>query len=186
MANDLSNITKQKHDSALEALKAELGYTNPMQAPRLMKVVVTSGIGSVSDKNKRTPIANRLAKITGQKVADRTAKKSIATYKTRQGDLIGYQVTLRGNRMWSFLDKLVHIALPRTRDFRGIKATGFDEMGNYSFGIKEHTIFPEAADEDIKDIFGIGFTIVTTAKTKAESEALLRHLGFPFEREADK
>ncbi|MBP9668682.1 MAG: 50S ribosomal protein L5 [Candidatus Pacebacteria bacterium] len=184
MANNFSNITKQKHEGVLEALKGQFGYTNPMQAPRLLKLVVTSGIGSVSDKNKRALIANRLAKITGQKVADRTAKKSIATYKTRQGDLIGYQVTLRGDRMWSFVDKLLHIAFPRTRDFRGIKTTGFDEMGNYSFGIKEHTIFPEAADEDIKDIFGIGITVVTSAKTKAESEALLRHLGFPFERES--
>lgn len=182
MANDFTQVVKQKHDGALATLKEQFGYANPMQSPRIEKVVITSGIGSVQDKKKRELIAERMARITGQKVSDRVAKKSISTYKTRQGDLIGYQVTLRGERMWQFLDKLIHVALPRTRDFRGLKTTGFDEMGNYSFGIKEHTIFPEAADEDIRDVFGMGFTVVTTAQSKEESEALLRHLGFPFER----
>jgi large subunit ribosomal protein L5 len=185
MANDFSQMTKVKHAGVLAALKDMFKYENPMQSPRVTKVVVTSGIGSISDKNKRALIAERLATITGQKPANRTAKKAIATFKTRIGDLIGYQVTLRGPRMWDFLDRVIHVALPRTRDFRGLQTNGFDEMGNYSFGIKEHTVFAETGDEDVKDVFGLGITVVTTAKTKEEAEALLRHLGFPFQKEEE-
>ena len=185
MANDFSQMTKEKHAGALTALKELFHYKNPMQSPRVTKVVVTVGIGSISDKNKRELIEDRLATITGQKAAERVAKKAIATFKTRQGDLIGYQVTLRGQRMWDFLDRVIHVALPRTRDFRGLKTTGFDEMGNYSFGIKEHTVFAETGDEEIRDVFGLGITVVTTAKSKEEAEALLRHLGFPFRKEEE-
>lgn len=185
MANDFSHMTQERHKGVLAALKEAFKYVNPMQSPRVVKVMVTAGIGSISDKNKRQLIADRLATITGQKPANRTAKKAIATFKTRIGDLVGYQVTLRGGRMWDFLDRVIHVALPRTRDFRGLKTTGFDEMGNYSFGIKEHTVFAETGDEDVKDVFGLGITVVTTAKTKKEAEALLRHLGFPFQREEE-
>lgn len=185
MATQLSDITRAKQASSQEVLKNAFGYTNVMQSPKVEKVIITVGIGSVSDKNKRKLIADRIGRITGQKVADRVAKKSIATFKSRQGDLIGYQVTLRGDRMWSFLDKLVHVALPRTRDFRGLKTTGFDSMGNYSLGIKEHTVFPETGDEDIKDVFGLGVTVVTTASTPQEAEGLLKHLGFPFKSEEE-
>ena len=131
-------------------------------------------------------IENRLATITGQKAAPRAAKKAIATYKTRIGDKVGYQTTLRGKRAQDFVNRLIHIALPRTKDFKGIPTTSIDEMGNYTLGIKEHTVFAETADEDIKDVFGLGVTIVTTAKNKEEAKAYLTHLGFPFKKEQEK
>ena len=130
-------------------------------------------------RNINVHVLDRLAKITGQKPSLRSSKKSVASFKVRQGDPIGVSVTLRGARMYDFLDKLVHIALPRTRDFRGLKATAIDDMGNITIGIKENTIFPETSDEDLKDVFGLAITVVTTAKTKAEAEAFFRHLGFP-------
>jgi large subunit ribosomal protein L5 len=151
-----------------------------MQTPRLQKVVVSVGVGSFKDKKKIELVEDRLAKITGQKPARRGAKKSIASYKTRQGDVVGLQVTLRGPRMYGFLDKLLNIALPRTRDFRGIPVSAIDEIGNITLGVKEHTIFPEASDEDLRDVFGMGITVVTTAKNKEEAKAFLEHLGFPF------
>lgn len=173
---------KEKFSTTYDALKDTFGYTNVNQAPRIEKVVVSTGTGKIDDKQKLALIENRLAVITGQKPSPRPAKKSIASFKLREGDIIGYQVTLRGARMEHFLDKLVHIALPQTRDFRGIKQTAFDEMGNYTLGIKEHTIFPETANEELKDVFGLSITIVTTASTKEEAEALLRHVGLPLKK----
>src|SRR6185295_6325286 len=123
----------------------------------------------------------RLARITGQKAAPRGAKKSVASFKVRKGDVVGYQVTLRGARMYDFLNKLVHIALPRTRDFRGLSPKSIDTLGNITLGIKENTIFPESQDEDLKDVFGFAVTIGTTAKNKKEAEAFLRHLGLPLQ-----
>lgn len=158
------------------------GYKNAMQRPRLVKVVVSAGVGSFKDKNKFKIVEDRLARITGQKPAKRGAKVSIATFKSREGDTVGYQVTLRGQRMYDFLERLVHIALPRTKDFRGISRTGADEMGNYTLGIKENTIFPETADEELKDVFGFAVTIVTTAKSREEALKFLTHLGFPFKK----
>ncbi len=174
--------TREKLDNAFEALKKDAGYTNRMQAPRIQKVVVSVGVGRVSDKKQRELIQDRLGKITGQKPAPRGAKQSIASFKLRQGDIVGYQVTLRGARMYHFLDKLIHVALPRTRDFRGLKISSIDEMGNYTLGIKENTIFPEASDEDLRNVFGLGITIVTSAKTKENALALLRHIGMPLEK----
>lgn len=165
-----------------EKSKTLKGYKNAMQTPRLMKVVVSTGVGSFKDKNKFKIVEDRLARITGQKAAPRGAKVSIATFKSREGDIVGYQVTLRGKRMYNFLEKLVHIALPRTKDFRGISTTGADEMGNYTLGIKEHSIFPEATDEELKDIFGLAVTVVTTAKSRQEVLSFLTHLGFPFKK----
>jgi large subunit ribosomal protein L5 len=173
--------TKEKVQGAYSAIKNELGYTNAMQAPRLVKVVISVGTGKVQDKTKLATIQDRLARITGQKTAPRPAKKSIASFKLREGDIIGYQVTLRGPRMYSFLDKLIHIALPQTKDFRGLRVSALDDMGNLTIGVKEHTIFPETADEDVRDIFGFAITIVTTAKTKKEAEVFLRHIGLPFQ-----
>lgn len=173
------SITKQKQQSAYSALAETFGYTSPMQCPRVMKVVVSSGVGRKRDPKQLEVIADRLARITGQKPSPRPARLSIASFKVRQGDTVGLQVTLRGARMYDFLDKLIHIALPRTRDFRGLKGTAIDEMGNMTIGIREHTIFPETSDEDLRDVFGFSVTVVTTAKTKAEAEALLRYLGFP-------
>ncbi len=174
--------TDERLGTAFDALKDVAGYKNRMQVPRIEKVVVGVGVGRVSDKAQKELIQDRLAKITGQRAVARGAKKSIASFKLRQGDIVGYQVTLRGERMLHFLDKLIHIALPRTRDFRGLKASAIDEMGNYTLGIKEHTIFPEASDEDLRNVFGLGITIVTTAHTKEDAVALLRHIGMPLEK----
>lgn len=173
---------KQKVAKAYDALKDTFGYKNVMQAPRIEKVVVATGTGKIDDKGKLELIQDRLAKITGQKPSPRPARMSIASFKLREGDIIGYQVTLRGEQMNSFLDKLIHIALPQTRDFRGLKATAIDEMGNITLGIKEHSIFPECTDEELKDVFSLAITIVTTAKTKEEAEALLRHVGLPLKK----
>lgn len=172
---------KEKINSAFDTLKGDFGYKNVMQSPRIEKVVVGTGTGKIDDKAKIALIQDRLALITGQKPSPRPAKQSIATFKLREGDIIGYQVTLRGAQMESFLDKLINIALPQTRDFRGLKATAIDEMGNITLGIKENTIFPESANEELKDVFGLAVTIVTTAKTKKEAEALLRHIGLPLQ-----
>ena len=174
--------TNEKIQTAFTALKGAAGYTNRMETPRIEKVVVGVGVGRVSDKKQRELIEDRLAKITGQKAIARGAKQSIASFKLRQGDVVGYQVTLRGQRMYHFLDKLIHVALPRTRDFRGLKVSALDEMGNYTLGIKEHTIFPEASDEDLRNVFGLGITIVTTARNKKDANALLRHIGLPLEK----
>lgn len=171
--------TQEKIKSAFNSLKGEFGYRNVMEAPRVEKVVVSVGTGRVSDKHREALIVDRLSRITGQKPSPRPAKKSIASFKLREGEIIGYQVTLRGARMQHFLDKLINIALPQTRDFRGLKATAIDDMGNISLGIREHTIFPECGDEEIKDVFSLAVTIVTTAKNKKEAEAFLRHIGLP-------
>lgn len=172
-------ITKTKLETAYTALKTDFGYKNVMQAPRVEKVIVSTGVGKIEDKNKRAVIENRLAEITGQKPSPRPAKQSIASFKLREGEIIGYQVTLRGRAMLSFLDKLIHLALPQTRDFRGLRPTAIDDMGNITIGIPEHTIFPETVDEELRDVFGFAITIVTSAKSKAEAEALLRHIGLP-------
>ena len=158
------------------------GYKNAMQRPKITRVVVSVGVGSFKDKNKFKIVEDRLARITGQKAASRGAKVSIASFKSREGDVIGYQVTLRGQRTHDFLEKLIHIALPRTKDFRGINPNAADEMGNYTLGIKEHTMFPETTDDELKDVFGMAITIVTTAKSKYEVLKLLTHLGFPFKK----
>jgi large subunit ribosomal protein L5 len=175
-------IVKEKQNKALDALKGEFGYKNAMQSPRIQKVILSTGIGSTKDKNKIKLIEDRLAKITGQKPAPRQAKKSIAAFKLREGDVVGFQVTLRGKRMDTFLDKLIHVALPRTRDFRGLNRTIVDEMGNATIGVKEHTIFPETSDEEIKDVFGMAITLVTSSQDKKETLAFLEHLGFPLKK----
>lgn len=172
----------EKQTKMFEILKERFGYKNKMQAPKLQKIVVSAKVGSIKDKNKIEVVIDRLARITGQKPKANPAKKSIATFKLREGTIIGYSVTLRGKRMKNFLDKLVHIALPRTRDFRGLEVGAIDEMGNYTIGIKEHTIFPETSDEDLKDVFGLGVTLVTTAKTKEEAEGFLREIGIPLKK----
>jgi len=175
-----TTLTKIK--SAYTAMKGDFGYKNVMQAPKVEKIVISIGTGRVDDKQKEALIRDRLARITGQKPSARPAKQSIAAFKLREGEIIGYQITLRGARMQHFLDKLINIAIPQTRDFRGLKVTAIDEMGNITIGIKEHTIFPECADEEIKDVFGFAITIVTTAKSKKEAEAFLRHINLPLKK----
>ncbi|TAL49319.1 50S ribosomal protein L5 [Patescibacteria group bacterium] len=174
---------QKKIRKAFAAPKSKLGYSNPMQVPRILKVVVSAGTGSFKDPKKRDLALDRLAKITGQKPSVRGAKQSVASFKIRQGDPVGLQVTLRGKRMYDFLDKLLHVALPRTKDFRGIPASAIDEMGNLTIGVREHTIFPETSDEELKDVFGLAVTIVTNAKNKEETKAFFEFLEFPFRKE---
>lgn len=171
--------TKEKQQKAFEELGKEFGYKNRMAAPRITKVVVSTGVGKKRDKKVLEVIENRLARITGQKAARRAAKQSIASFKVREGDTVGYQTTLRGARMYDFVDKVIHVALPRTRDFRGIKGTAVDSMGNLTIGIKDNTIFPETSEEDLKDVFGLAVTIVTTAKSEKEATAFFKYLGVP-------
>ncbi len=179
---------KEKLKAAYPKLKEKYGYTNVMQAPRIEKVLVSVGTGKQSraDKKRNDFIASRLATITGQKPSARLAKQSIASFKLREGEVIGQMVTLRGARMFGFLDKLTNIAIPRTKDFRGFSAKSIDAMGNLTLGIKEHTIFPETADEDLKDVFGLAITIVLSTNKKAESQELLEMLGFPFREAAEE
>ncbi len=177
---------KEKSQKAFEILKKDFGYTNKYATPRIIKVMVGASTGSIKDKRKIEIVQDRLAKITGQKAAPRGAKKSIASFKVRQGDVVGYSVTLRGGRMYNFLDKLINIAIPRMRDFQGVEKTSIDAMGNLTIGIGEHTIFPETSNEELKDIFGLSITIVTSAKTKKEAETFLEYIGIPFVKDEEK
>mgnify|MGYP000308384814 CR=1 FL=1 len=173
----------KKQASSFKALKDALGIENLLASPRLVKVVVSTSFGKASNRKERGKfVAERLAKITGQKPSLRPAKHSVASFKLREGETIGLSVTLRGQRMKSFLDKLFNVAIPRTRDFRGFDKKGIDSMGNYTMGLKEHTIFPETSDEDIRDVFGMSITMVTTAKDTKSAEAFLVHLGVPFKK----
>ena len=175
---------KQKEKKAYSELKAKYGYKSIMATPHLVKVVVAVGTGSglKRDKDRNKFVMDRLAKITGQKPATRGAKKSIASFKVREGDPIGVLVTLRGARMYGFLDKLINVAIPRTKDFRGIERKIVDNIGNLTMSIKEHTIFPETGDEELKDVFGLAITIVTTAKTKPEANEFFQLIGIPFKK----
>lgn len=183
MKNSTSTNVQDKVASAFETLKGTYGYKNIMQSPKIIKVVISAATGSVKDAKKKALIGDRLTRITGQKVAEKAAKKSIATFKVREGDAVGYQATLRGERMYDFLNKIIHVALPRTRDFRGLNAKAIDEMGNFTIGIKEHTVFPETSDEELKDVFGFAATVVMSSNNKEESRAFLEHLGFLFKKE---
>jgi large subunit ribosomal protein L5 len=176
-------IVKEKELNTAKSLGA-FKYKNTVSAPHLTKVSISVGTGSgmKKDREKNNLVADRLAKITGQKPALRAAKKSVAGFKTREGDPVGLVVTLRGARMYHFIDKLINIALPRTKDFRGIDPKSVDSVGNITLGIKEHTIFPETADEDLRDVFGLAITIGTTAKNKEEALAYFTHIGIPFKK----
>lgn len=177
---------REKQNKAFEALKEAMGLKNKMQSPKITKVVLNVGTGSFKDKNKNKIVEDRLAKISGQKAVLKVAKKSVATFKVREGDPVGYQVTLRGQRMFDFLDKLVFIALPRTKDFRGLSANAIDNMGNFTIAVKDNTVFPESSDEELKDVFGMGVTIVTSVKDKKSAKIFFEYLGFPFRREEEK
>jgi large subunit ribosomal protein L5 len=163
------------------ALIKEFGYTNPMQCPRLEKIVVNMGVGeAVQDGKKVDAAVGDLTLITGQKPVVTRAKKSIATFKLRENMPIGCKVTLRRQRMFEFLDRLVNIALPRVRDFRGVSAKSFDGRGNYALGLKEQLVFPEVDYDKIDQVRGMDIVIVTTARTDAEAKALLRGFDMPF------
>ncbi len=178
---------KEKEKGSFEKMKSVFHYKNALATPRMEKIVINVGTGTMvkKDKNKNEAIGDRLAKITGQKTALRGAKQSISSFKIRQGDPVGVVVTLRGKTMYAFLEKLINIALPRTKDFRGINRNAVDNIGNLTIGIKEHTIFPETADEDIRDIFGMSITLVSSAKNKKEGTAFFEILGIPFKKEED-
>lgn len=176
---------KEKEIAAFEKMKDVFHYKNIMAAAKMEKVVINVGTGTAikKDKNKNDAISGRLAKITGQKTTTRGAKQSVASFKTRKGDPIGIVVTLRGKRMYAFLEKLINVALPRTKDFRGLTPKSVDNIGNLTIGIKEHTIFPETADEDIRDVFGLSITLVSKAKDKKEGKVFFELLGVPFKKE---
>lgn len=164
-------------------LQEEFQYKNPMQVPRLEKVVVNMGLGEAVQNVKIIDFASaELAAITGQKPVIAKARKSIATFKLRAGMPIGVKVTLRRDRMWDFLERLLYISLPAVRDFRGVSAKGFDGKGNYTLGIKEQIIFPEVEYDKVDKLRGMNITFVTTAKTDEEARSMLRRIGMPFRK----
>jgi len=177
-------IPRLKHDyieNMREEMTKEFGYSNVMQVPRLDKVVLNMGIGeSVNDSKKVQSAADDLALISGQKPVIVKARKSIATFKLREGMPIGVKVTLRKNRMYEFIDRLVTIALPRVRDFRGLSPKSFDGRGNFALGIKEHIVFPEIDYDKVSDIWGMDVIVCTTAPTDDEARSLLKGFNFPF------
>jgi large subunit ribosomal protein L5 len=168
-------------DTVRPALTSEFGYTNVMQVPRVDKIVLNMGIGeAVADSKKVTAALADLTKIAGQKAAVTRSRKSIATFKLRENMPIGGKVTLRRDRMYEFLDRLVNVALPRVRDFRGLNPKSFDGRGNYALGIKEHIVFPEINYDEVEEVWGMDVIVCTTAKTDDEARALLKALNFPF------
>ncbi|MCR2763249.1 50S ribosomal protein L5 [Microbacterium sp. zg.B48] len=176
---------KQKYRSEIApSLQKEFGYVNVNQIPRIVKVVVNTGVGEAARDSKVIDGAvDDLTKITGQKPVVTKARKSIAQFKLREGQAIGAHVTLRGDRAWEFLDRLVSLALPRIRDFRGLSPKQFDGTGNYTFGLQEQSVFHEIDQDKIDRVRGFDITVVTTAKSDAEGRELLRGLGFPFRTE---
>lgn len=171
-------------EEVVPALTKEFGYTNVMQVPRITKVTINVGLGEALDNAKAIDFAVRdLEQITGQKPVLTKAKNSIAGFKLREGRIIGVKVTLRGEKMWSFLQRLIHLALPRTRDFQGVSANSFDGRGNYTLGLREQLIFPEISYDKIDKIRGLGVTITTTAQTDEEGRRLLALLGMPFQHD---
>jgi len=177
-------ILKERYEEIVPALKKALNIENVMDVPRIQKVVVNIGVGEALENAKALEGAvNDLTQITGQKPIITRARKSIANFKLREGSPIGTKVTLRGRRMWPFLDRLVNVALPRVRDFRGISPDSFDGRGNYTLGLREQLVFPEIDYDKIDKVRGLEVSIVTTAKTDEEGRELLRMIGMPFRKE---
>lgn len=176
-------LKKEYKERVIAALQEEFGYKNVMEVPRLQKIVLSRGVGAaVADKKLIDHAVDELTLITGQKAVATISKKDVSTFKLRKGMPIGAKVTLRGERMYEFLDRLVTTALPRVRDFQGIRATGFDGRGNYNLGITEQIIFPEINIDKINRINGMDITFVTSAETDAEAKSLLSELGLPFKK----
>jgi large subunit ribosomal protein L5 len=177
----MSRLKQRYETDVIPALKKEFGYDNVMAIPRLTKVVVNMGLGEATQNAKIVDTgADELGRITGQKPVITRAKKSIAQFKVRKGMPIGTMVTLRGERMWEFLDRLIAVALPRVRDFRGVSPRGFDGRGNYTLGLKDQLLFPEIDYMKVDKARGMNISVVTTAKTDEESRKLLQLLGMPF------
>ncbi|MFL2632860.1 MAG: 50S ribosomal protein L5 [Candidatus Marivariicella sp.] len=176
-------LKKEYKDQIISALKKEFNYKNVMQVPKLIKIVLSRGVGSaVSDKKLIDHATEELTQITGQKAVATISKKDVASFKLRKGMPIGAKVTLRGERMFEFLDRLVTFALPRVRDFQGVKSSGFDGRGNYNLGITEQIIFPEIDIDKVNKIGGMDISFVTTAKTDKEAKSLLNEMGLPFKK----
>ena len=181
MSTKTNRLRERYLKEVVPALSKEFGYGNVMAVPKIDKVVVNMGLGEATQNAKIVDVgADELAKITGQKAAVRRAKKSVAQFKVRQGQPIGAMVTLRGDRMYDFLDRLVSIALPRVRDFRGVSPRGFDGRGNYTLGLRDQLIFPEIDYMKVDKTRGMNVSVVTTAKTDEEARRLLQLIGMPF------
>ncbi len=179
----IPRLKQEYKDKVVSALTEEFGYKNVMQVPKLKKIVISKGVGAaVADKKLVDHAVDELTKISGQKAVATLSKKDIATFKLRKGMPIGARVTLRGEQMYEFLDRLVTSALPRVRDFNGIKATGFDGRGNYTLGITEQIIFPEIDIDKVNSISGMDISFVTSADTDKEAKSLLTELGLPFQK----
>jgi large subunit ribosomal protein L5 len=177
----MSRLKEKYLRDVVPALKKEFGYANVMAVPKIQKVVVNMGLGEATANAKIVDTgADEIARITGQKAVTRRAKKSIAQFKVRKGQAIGAMVTLRGERMWDFLDRLLAIALPRVRDFRGVSPKGFDGRGNYTLGLKDQLLFPEIDYMKVDKARGMNVSVVTTAKTDEEARKLLQFIGMPF------
>jgi len=183
MAKEMNRLHKHYLDTVVPAIMKEKGYTNVNQVPKVEKVIVSRGLGDVKDNSQAfNKAVDELAQITGQKPVTTTAKKSIANFKIREGMKIGAKVTLRGEHMYEFLDKLISIALPRLRDFQGVSKKSFDGRGNYAMGLTEQLVFPEISYEKIDKIRGLDIVIVTSAKSDDEARLVLSKLGMPFKK----
>ena len=179
----IPRLKQEYREKIIPSLKDEFGYSNVMQVPKLKKIVISKGVGdAVADKKLIDHAVEELSTITGQKAVSTISKKDVASFKLRKGMPIGVKVTLRGEKMYEFLDRLITSALPRVRDFNGIRATGFDGRGNYSLGITEQIIFPEIDIDKINKISGMDITFVTSANTDKEAKSLLTELGIPFQK----
>lgn len=178
----MPGIKEKYNKEVVPAMKKKSGHKSVFAVPKITKVVIGTGIGKVTDDARRQAVEKSITLIAGQKPKANAAKKSIAGFKLREGMPIGFSVTLRGQRMYDFLDKLLNVAIPRTRDFRGLKPELVDEMGNLTIGFKEHIIFPETSNEDIRSVFGIGVTIVSSAKTREEAIEFFKLIGIPFKK----
>ena len=179
----MANFETLYNDVIKKSLVEKFGYKNPHEIPKLTKIVLNMGIGdAVTDKKKLNNAMEELALIVGQKPVMTTARKSIATFKLREGMPFGAMVTLRGERMYDFLQKLICVVLPRIRDFRGVSTKSFDGRGNYTLGLKEQSLFPEISYDEIDGVHGMNVSIITTANTDEEARALLRALGMPFKK----
>ena len=180
---NMPRLKKDYNDRIISALKEEFAYKNVMQVPKLEKIVISKGVGAaIADKKLIEYAVDELTQITGQRAVSTISKKDIATFKLRKGMPIGVKVTLRKNRMYEFLDRLVTASLPRVRDFKGVKANGFDGRGNYNLGITEQIIFPEINIDKVNKIGGMDITFVTSANTDKEAKSLLHELGVPFKK----
>ena len=183
----MERLEQQYNKKIVPALKEKFGFKNVMQVPKILKVMVNVGVGKFKDDKKKVDqVVEDVKKLTGQTPVKSKARKSIAGFKVRENQIVGIVCTLRGFKMYSFLDKLINVALPRVRDFQGVSPQGFDGRGNYHLGLKEHLVFPEISSESLENVFGLEVSIVTNAKKDEVARELLKHMGFPFRKQTDE